>query len=851
LSTYYKKLGQNTPFTLRVLLAQHQFSNTTSNGWSAADPCGIRDATYPWTLVGTASDFAEGSGSATHSLNGTNIFHYSALADVKYETVGVYTECTVAINDVTGGAIEPANILFRGVGTNPTETYYQVRVSVSAAEALTVAFMTETGTTVAGPVTVAGVVDAVSSKTISVRAECEGEILRVRVWKTGTPEPAAWHLTVEDRVYLPAGWPGLRSGVATGNTNTKPILFSYNFIEVYSPQFAGEVAKWPQSKSRDGVDRWVKVEAFDMFQRLRQGETPPLKSALRRGILGMTNPAVGYWPCEDGRDATSVASDSPAQPMAISGSADFASNGDFACSDKLPVLSGAAFRFTVPTYTPISGQSQIRFLLSVPAAGDTNGEKILRAAMIGGTTGLWDVLYGTGGTMTLNIYDPAGALLYTSGAVAYSLNGRPVRFSLELTQNGANIDWALSVLDLVGSGGGISGTLAGRTYGRVDWGILGGDALFTSVAVGHLTVQNQVDAIGSLLTELLAFVAENTQQRYKRLATAEGITAYVGKGSSTTPTQQMGVQRPLSLLALFDECAEADLAGVAPCRGEVAVRFDRLSYMYNRAAAVSLDLAGFQLDEFEPEFDNFDIRNKITVKRTNGSQYTATKTTGRLAAIPPANGGVGIYEDSPEVNVYQDSFLPDVAGYRLLQGTIDKPRFPDLAVNLANNEVRADETTTRQLIDLNLWQRVQVRNASSYDLYDTVDLLSIGLTVVLSRFTHRVTLNTTPYDSYRIFELDNDTYDRLDVDGSTLAEDLDTTEIGVDVSNSVTGDYWGTDTPYTIDIGGERMTVTAVSGTGATQTLTVTRNANNLPGGKTHSIGAEVHLADPAYLAGW
>lgn len=850
LSTYYKKLGQNTLFILRLVVAEHEFGATTANGWSAADPVGIRDTTYPWTLVGTASDFAEGSGAATISLNGTNIFHYAALADVKYETVGVLLESTVAINDITGGPIEPGNILFRGVGTNPTETYYMVRVSVSASEVLTVALMTEAGTVLAGPVTVSGVVDAVSSKTISVRAECEGDIIRVRVWKTGTPEPTDWQLIDTDRTYRAAGCVAVRDGVATGNTNTLPIVFSHNRVEVYSPQYAGEVAKWPPSKSREGADRTVRIEAFDLFHRRRQGQTPPAKSALRSRITGQTVPAVAYWPCEDSSGATSVASDSPADPMHVFGGADFGSNSDFACSAPLPVLSAATFTGRVPTYTPTAGASQIRFLLSVPAAGDANGEKVLRATMTGGSAVLWDLVYnsGSGGSLTLNIYGGSG-LLYTSGTVGPALNGVPSWVSLEMTQDGADIDWQLFVLGATsGTGGGIVATLTANTYGRIDVAHFGGDATFTGTAVGHIAVDKQIESLLGLVTDLRGFASEEAHQRIDRLSTAENVTAHVGN----TNTHSMGAQPIKDYLGQLEECVAADLGGMGTCRGENAIRYTPLRYFYNQTPAVVLDAAGFQLDGFTPDFDNFLIRNKIRVQRSGGSEYTATATTGRLAAVDTADGGVGIYEDSPTVNIELDTQLPDVAGYRLLLGTIDKPRVPDLSVNLANHEVRADETLTRQLIDWHLWQRTQVENADAFDLYDTVDLLTVGMTITLSTTIHRITANCVPYDPYRVFELDNDTYDRLDIDGCTLAEALDASETGVDVTNATPNDaYWGTDTPYDIDIGGERMTVTSVSGTGASQTLTVTRNVNGLPGGKTHSIGDEVHLADPVYLSGW
>lgn len=842
LSDYYGLLGRNTPTLIRALLAEDLFAGATTDGWGSADPCGIRDTDYPWTAVGgAASDFQEAGGNATHLISAANSSRYTYLSDVAYRDVGVLVQCTVAVNDVTGGAIEPANILLRGSGS----AYYMVRVSVSTAEVLTVAVMTEAAVVVEAAVTVTGVVDAASSKTISVRAECEGEILRVRVWKTADPEPGEWHLTGESRTYLAAGWVGVRSGLAASNSNT-PVTFTYHRVEVYSPQFAGEVAKWPQSRDTTGAERTVAVEAFDVFQRLRQG-VAALASALRLGIQGMTVPAVAYWPGEDGRDSTVVASDSPAQPMAVTGSPDFASSDDFACSSELLTLTNAALFGVVPEYTPTAGQSQVRFLLSIPAAGAVNNEKICRVMTTGGTTGLWDLLYGTGGTITLNIYDPAGALLVTTGAVAFSLNGRAVRVSLELTQDGADIDWALSTLEASASAsaGGISATLAGRTYGRVDWINIGGDAQFTNVTVGHITVEKQVTSIFALLPELIAYLGEAAEARVLKLCQQQGLTAYVGTGSPAG--QAMGAQLPGKFLALLEQCPAADLGVLATCRGEVAIRYDRLNYAYNQTAQVVIDAANYELDEFEPVDDNFLTRNKITAKRINGSEYTATQTTGSLAAVDPIDGGVGVYDDTATLNLYTDLLLPDAAGYRLLQGTVDEPRFPDLSVNLANSHIRGKEQTTRALIDLNLGERLQVDNAASSDLYDTVDLYTNGLTVRLSTFTHRVTANCSPYDPYRIAELDAATL-VLDAD-TELDEDLDTTETGVTVEITDGAIWTDVDGDYDVDVGGERQTVTAVSGAASPQTFTVTRSVNGIV--KSHSNGAAVRLADPHYLAGW
>ncbi len=206
-----------------------------------------------------------------------------------------------------------------------------------------------------------------------------------------------------------------------------------------------------------------------------------------------------------------------------------------------------------------------------------------------------------------------------------------------------------------------------------------------------------------------------------------------------------------------------------------------------------------------------------------------------------------MYDDAPSLNLYTDALLPDVAGYRLLQGTVDKPRFPDLSVDLRNLHVRAKEQTTRALIDLNLGERLQVEGATSSDLYDTVDLYVNGLTVALSTFEHRVSPNCYPYDPYRIAEADSAEV-RLTAD-TTLNEALDTTETGVDVTIS-DGSIWSdADGDFDITVGGERMTVTSISGASSPQTFTVGRSINGVI--KAHSSGALVELADPHYLAGW
>jgi hypothetical protein len=65
-----------------------------------------------------------------------------------------------------------------------------------------------------------------------------------------------------------------------------------------------------------------------------------------------------------------------------------------------------------------------------------------------------------------------------------------------------------------------------------------------------------------------------------------------------------------------------------------------------------------------------------------------------------------------------------------------------------------------------------------------------------------------------------------------------------------TSPLWTTasgDVPFDIAVGGERMTVTAVSGTSSPQTFTVTRHVNGVT--KAHTAGEDVRLWFPPIYA--
>jgi hypothetical protein len=142
--------------------------------------------------------------------------------------------------------------------------------------------------------------------------------------------------------------------------------------------------------------------------------------------------------------------------------------------------------------------------------------------------------------------------------------------------------------------------------------------------------------------------------------------------------------------------------------------------------------------------------------------------------------------------------------------------------------------------------RFKITNLQARSVFEPIDQLVMGYTLTLDPVVPTLEINGEPASPYNVAELD---VARLDSDTSTLNEVLDTTEVGVDVATTG-GTLWTTDVaefPFDILVGGERMTVSAITGASSPQTFTVTRSVNGVI--KGHPIGTTVSLADPVYLA--
>ncbi len=615
-----------------------------------------------------------------------------------------------------------------------------------------------------------------------------------------------------------------------------------------SYRFWGEVPAWPQSWDISGTDVWVDVQAAGILRRLGQGQTP-LKSVMYRTFTSPTlaDPPVAYWPCEDMAGATSIASGIGGSPMTFTGTPTLHSNSDFVASDQIPVMANAAFTGTPAPYTA-TGKAQIRFLLSIPAAGTTDLAVICRVATTGSAS-RWEIYYGSGlgGLWALRAFNSAGVSILDTGLFIFGLNGVPSRLSLELSQNGSNIDYGL-VGDRLGALGGVlNGTVAGQTAGQVQSITLAPDGNLTGAAAGHLTVQTNITSIFDLTAQLNGYVYENPTNRLTRLLQEEGIAQQIITDGAGGNSITMGTQGRSSLLSLLGECVAADGGILLEAFNGLGLGTRTRLSLYNQSPALTLSYAGNQLSAVPtPVDDDQYTRNDVTVTRSNGSSARVTQTTGPLSTLA-SPAGVGRYDTSITLNIASDDDLADHAGWRLHLGTVDEARYPQISVNLAHPTFTADPGLRAQALAVRPGDRITITNPPPWMPPDDISQLALGFAETIDHFEHRITYNCAPESPYRIAIFDDAILARLDSDGSQLTDDITATATTFNVAIT-SGPVWTTtDVPFDAVVGGERITITAVAGAVSPQTITATRSVNGVT--VTHHAGDEIRLFQPMTLA--
>ena len=613
-------------------------------------------------------------------------------------------------------------------------------------------------------------------------------------------------------------------------------------------RFWGEVTEWPQKWGLKGAQTvHSPIECSGVTRRLSQGASP-VRSSMYRFCSSLPN-AVAYWPLEDRAGVTSMAAaKGNARRAAVVGEPKNAAYSGLDASGPLMTLESGRVTCYPPVYTPqAQGRSSVRFVTFLPSS-TTTGSVIVRLKCSGAVVGL-DVVYSATGQLDMNCYDNAGDQVTSvtgDGSLSYAgLNDQPVRISIETWEPNAAINTWFFIN--VYSGVGLASTNA-ASYDLRAGRITSVDfnptrANLSGVAIGHVTVENLLLAQYPISASLRAYDRETGLARIARLCTENGVSLSTigGAGGSAA----MGTQRPLTLLELFREVSDTDGGALYEPRDGFDLTYRTLESMYAQAPGAAIAYTDNLLIPFEPVDDDQAIRNRVSVTRRNGAESTVEATTGPLSVLAPPNG-VGVYDEGVELSLASDQQAKHQAGWRVHLGTLDEARYPRIGVDLAHPVFLADANLTRDLLTLDIGDRLDVTGLPAWLPPDPVQQIVQGYTEQIEPFDYRITFNCTPARPYRAAYFNTAT-DRYSNDNTVLAGTMTTTSTSRTV-NIPAGPLWttsGADLPFDVLVAGERMTVTAVSGSSSPQTFTVTRSVNGVV--KSHAAGEAVTLYDSTF----
>lgn len=613
-------------------------------------------------------------------------------------------------------------------------------------------------------------------------------------------------------------------------------------IDDWQTRFAGQVDGWAPvwpDGTPPGAAR-VQVSASGVLRRLSQGATP-LESALFRRITSPEQAAVvdGYWPMEDGRDATQFYTPIAGErPIAKIGGLTFASDGTLPASKPLPTASANdSWWFDVGVASSTSGTWEVTWLVNIPTPSAAASR--IMVVYGSGSARSW-VIQQDSTNVTLSVLDAddVGITVDTMGWNTAFQYWSILR--LEAAQNGGNIDYALTWIPLFGPGAGggsvVDGSFAG-TCGRVTRiaKTVTGNAPPDGLSMGHVALTS--GTVNSWLAGAdQAFNGETAGARIVRLCDEQQLSVVVQGDIDDTAT--MGPQQPATLVELLRECAAADLGMLVEQRHSLGIGYRTRASLYNQESALELSATPKTLiNPFEPALDDQRIRNDVTVARTGGSSVRVTDDV----SIDEEDR----YDEEETVNVESDGQLIDQAGWRLHRGTWPEMRYSTLSLKLGADVV------TEAWLHAGPGDVVEVSDLPDEHPVAHVSQIIEGTTDDLGSIRSTATFNTSPAGIWEVGVRDDPDRSRRDSGDSTLNAAFvagTNTSMTVAIPSGLLWTTAGGDFPFELDVGGAQVTVTAISGATSPQTFTVSTTIGNGVA-RTIPAGTAVRLWRPTVRA--
>ncbi|MFD7428402.1 hypothetical protein ACFV6Z_15340 [Streptomyces sp. NPDC059818] len=585
-------------------------------------------------------------------------------------------------------------------------------------------------------------------------------------------------------------------------------------------RFVGEVSAWPPRWDVSGKDVWTAIEASGILRRMGQGKKA-LDSTLRRRIPSGPG-MLAYWPMEDERDARAAYSPLPnVTPMTVTG-LDFAADDSLSGSSPLPKLKNpASLQARVPGTTTMGWQVEFVYCLPTMPVAQT---EIMRVSVTGATMRT-AVLYASTSGIRLETLDVEGAVisafLHTAGPALAAFTGVWNRLTIFTGDAGGGQTRVQATWrDVAANTRFYLATTATTAQGRVttlagNWG-----ANTEGMAIGHIAVSATpgTGVTGSPPASTIfegaddGFTGETSLNRMRRLAIEEANQLDLAwiDGDTGALSELMGPQRPNTLIDLLTEAEETDGGILYERLDRAALMYRDRASLYNQPVRLALDYTatGEVPPPLEPTEDDQRIRNDLTVTRSGGSSGRVIQQDGPLSVLPPP-AGVGPYDESVTLSLYDDLQPERIAGWRVHLGTVDEARYPTISVWL-----HAAPHLIESVLGLDIGDRLTIAHPPPWLPPGTIDQHIRGYTEVLDQFEWSLTFNCAPALPWQVGVVEDPVLSRADTAGSSLAAAATSTATTLPVATT-TGPIWVSDPaqmPFDVRVGGEVVTVTDVTG---------------------------------------
>lgn len=601
-----------------------------------------------------------------------------------------------------------------------------------------------------------------------------------------------------------------------------------------------EASDWQPDATEEWVSgsrglAWTDIVAEGLLRRIGRW-TDPLDSAMRRQISSYSL-LNGYWPLEDVSGAANLTQLVPPNlPGTFSGTVTLAGDAGAGGSDKtLTIGTGAILGGYFKSQAASGYQIVMHGKLAAVPSTATN---LPYWAWVdsAGRRWTWGV---TSTTFNFDVVDSGGTSLVSTSALHGIAANQWLRMRMKVTVSGATVTYepawyAQDALSVVG----ITGTFASSTAGQPrSWSVVG-NAWTNNAAFGHLfaTSDTALDLVVSYdaTASFNGYLNEPAGKRWLRLLSEQGFARYIdGVAADTVP---MGRQKPGVLLDLLEECVRTEGGIMFDEPLDIALTMRTRAALSNRTAAIALTKTVNIVSPLRRRIDDVGVINYVTVNNSDGSSAAVEKSSGPKSVLPPP-AGVGRYKASVDVNMADVTALTDRASWEVNKGTIDRPRYDQVTVDLLKNPSLTGSVTTLRPGD---W--LSIAGAEP----DTLMLRVISWQRTGGPVKDTVVFNCLPADVYQVGIFDT---------ALNLATSY-TTTLNAGYSSSATTlvlttadplDVWSTAGGYDLLIAGERIGVPAagmgaVSGAGPyLQTITgAVRSKNGVV--KAQLAGAAVDV---------